>query len=223
MTASLTDQVTAWSTLAAVIAALGIALAPALGRRFRRPTLEVTVGDLEPHRLSIWEGTGHGLAGSSLRVQVRNAGRRTATDVRARLQAAWIRTPNDPTEWGDWGIDPSPLIWSSRVGAATQDTEVTVLPSGLNDLAEFTYWNHRQRRLEMKSAQRPGVRVLDMHVAAEYRFQIVVTCAEADPVVVVAKVVTAAEVRTVELTEGPGPETVRSLGLFSELADWPRS
>jgi hypothetical protein len=161
--ASLTDQITAWVTLAAVVVALGLSIVPILWRRVTRPHLVWTVGENEPYRLSTWEGGR--VEGAELRIQVANKPRRrwprrAAMNVRALLDAVWVMTPQDTKPLGDLHFDVTPLRWASRRNDPSTG-EVTVIPSGSFDYVEFAQWGRQRLRLSVRDARPHDVHALD--------------------------------------------------------------
>jgi hypothetical protein len=85
-----TETLTAYSTLAAVVVALGVALTPAFHRWWSRPRLEVEVGNGLPFARTIASGDTY------LRFQVRNTGRGNAIAVSARVTGWWCKSGQVP-------------------------------------------------------------------------------------------------------------------------------
>jgi hypothetical protein len=218
-----TDEITAWSTFAAVVVALTVALGPGVLSRIRGPRLELTVGTEAPHRIATWT-TGFVNEGSELRLEVRNkAGRMPARNVRVRLQSMWIPIKDDQYEWGDMAIDIVPLQWSSRRfadGRAGLDSDVTDIPGGISDFAEFLYWDRKEGTFEVRDSRRPvdqsGIR---MGKGSSFRCQLVVSADHVKPIVRVVEVSGGETLDQLDFAKPPPAETTRIWSIVNFIQD----
>jgi hypothetical protein len=159
-------QASEWGTLAAVIVALAVATVPPLWRRYwRRPRLDVRIGAVEP-----WSRVTSSAAGPQtwLRIQVVNAGRAEARNVRAVVHA-WYERPDPSAEWVKRDLDPSALHWVSMphewpvVGARSRETAPVVhLPPGLSDFADLIAYTHNANEHKL---------ILDNQIPRGFGFQ----------------------------------------------------
>ncbi len=103
------DFITAWGTLAAVVAALGIAIAPRVVGFWNRPVLALSFSNGGRHRRFAASGvdqtTGLLKAGLYYRLAVTNTGKSTARHVQARLVERVVA--DRPAEF----FDPVNLHW----------------------------------------------------------------------------------------------------------------
>src|ERR1700737_5295044 len=98
MLESTKNEITAWSTFAAVVVALSVALGPGVLLRMKGPRLELRVGTEAPHRIATWT-RGFVDEGSELRLEVRNkSGRMPPRNGRVGLHPRGL-----PLEDGQYG------------------------------------------------------------------------------------------------------------------------
>lgn len=221
--ASVTDQVTAWATLAAVLVALGLSVIPSWWRRYKRPVLELSVGITEPHhRFAMFGGLG-GFEGSELRMAVMNKpGRRQAENVRAQVQRVLISTPNDSKPWSDPDFDITPLVWATRKSEQVplpSEAFVTVIPSGLTDYVEFAFWNGRSRNLSVRDARLSSNRALERYAAGhKFIFRLAVTADGIDPEIRDVCVTLSESINSIEFVQEPHPDEIQQIGLFATFS-----
>jgi hypothetical protein len=224
MLKSTTDEITAWSTFAAVVVALSVALGPRVLSRINGPRLRLTVGIEAPHRIATWT-RGFVDEGSELRLEVRNkSGRMPARNVRVRLQSMWIPIVDGQYEWGDMAIDIVPLQWSSRRfadGRAGLDSDVTDIPGGISDFAEFIYWDRKEGTFEVRDSRRPaddhsGIRI---GKGSSFRCQLVVSADHMKPIVRVVKVAGGEDLDQLEFSEPPPADKTKIWSIVNFIQD----
>jgi hypothetical protein len=217
--ASVTDQVTAWATLAAVLVALGLSILPSWWRRHKRPVFELSVGTTEPHRVASWSGEGR-FEGSELRMAVMNKpGRRQAENVRAQVQRVLIFTPNDPKPWSDPDFGITPLVWATRKSEQLplpSEAFVTVIPSGLTDYVEFAFWTGQSRNLNVRDARLSSNRALERFAAGHmFIFRLAVTADGIEPRIRDVCVALSESIDSIQFTQEPRPDEIQQIGLFA--------
>jgi hypothetical protein len=222
LTGALTDQVSAWATLGAVLVALGVSLFPVGWRWLKRPRLVWTVGRTEPHRITTWS-KGQ-VDGASLRVKVTNEpgrrGTRAAENVRAQLETVWVRAPQEQKQWTKLEFDITSLTWSSRRAELSNLTaqQITVIASGSTDYSEFVHWDSKAHCLIVYGARTDDQLALQGLGPGEFCFRIVLTASGLKPEIAHVKVTTESETVTdVARSEPPGPGEVQSMGPYTPL------
>jgi hypothetical protein len=223
MLKSTTDEITAWSTLAAVVVALSVALGPIVLSRIKGPRLELRVGTEAPHRIAIWT-RGFVDEGSELRLEVRNkSGRMPARNVRVRLQSMWIPIDDGQYEWGDMAIDIVPLQWSSRRfadGRAGLDSDVTDIPGGISDFAEFLYWDRKEGTFEVRDSRRPADQAgTQIGKGSSFRCQLIVSADHMKPIVRVVKVAGGEDLDELEFSEPPPAAKTKIWSIINFIQD----
>ena len=223
MLKSTTDEITAWSTFAAVVVALSVALGPGVLLRMKGPRLELRVGTEAPHRIATWT-RGFVDEGSELRLEVRNkSGRMPARNVRVRLQSMWIPIDDGQYVWGDMAIDIVPLQWSSRRfadGRAGRDSGITDIPGGISDFAEFLYWDRKEGTFEVRDSRRQadqaGTRV---GKGSRFRCQLVVSADHMKPIVRVVEVAGGEDLDQLEFSKPPPADKTKIWSIVNFIQD----
>lgn len=223
MLSTTTDDITAWSTLAAVVVALAVSLGPGILARLRGPQLEMTVGAEAPHRIATWT-KGYVADGSELRLEVRNkTGRMPARSVRVRVQSIWIPISDGQYEWGDTAIDIIPLQWSSRRfadGRAGLDSNVTDIPGGISDFAEFVYWDRKTGNFEVRDSRRSVDDVgFSFGKGSSFRCQLVVSADHMKPIVRVVEVAGGEKLDRVAFSEPPPADKTEIWNIANFIQD----
>lgn len=120
------DTLSALATVAAVLLALTIALAPLLYRWWKRARLEIELGDIEPF-VRDPERKGLHFDQLELRIGVHNKGRGEAREVRLIVER-WLSVQSgSPALLQD--LDPAYLHWVSR-NATSAEAGTTIPPDG---------------------------------------------------------------------------------------------
>jgi hypothetical protein len=217
---SLTDQITAWATLLAVLVALGLGILPAWWRRHKRPVLQLAVGATEPYRIAGWTSDGR-YEGSELRIAVTNkSGLRQAENVRAQILRVLIHTPNDKRPWSDVDFGITPLVWATRKSDQKPipfEAFVTVIPSGLADFVEFAFWDGHSRPLRVRDALRVASnRALERFSQGHrFMFQVAVSADEIRPKIANVCVSLSDSIESVDFVSEPDPELIQKVALFA--------
>ena len=220
LTGALTDQVTAWATLGAVLVALGVSLVPVGWRWLTRPRLVWTIGLHEPHERIIWSNGQ--VEGLSLRLRVTNEpgqlGTRPADNVRAQLETAWVKTPGEAKQWANLEFDITPLTWSSRRADELTAQQVTVIASGSTDYTEFAHWERQRHCLIVYGAREDDQRAMQGFGPGEFRFRIVLTANGVKAKIAHVRVIADQQtVTAVDRSEAPDPKDVHSIGPYTLL------
>jgi hypothetical protein len=224
MLSTTTDDITAWSTLAAVVVALAVSLGPGVRSRLKGPQLEMTVGTEAPHRIATWT-KGFAAEGSELRLEVRNkAGRMPARNVRVRLQSIWMPISDGKYEWGDTAIDIIPLQWSSRRfadGRAGLDSDVTDIPGGISDFSEFAYWDRKTGNFEIRDSRRSAdeAGAISFGKGSSFRCQLIVTADHMKPIVRVVEVAGGEKLDEVAFSESPPADKTKIWSIVNFIQD----
>jgi hypothetical protein len=128
---------TDWTAVASVITAvlaLVIAILPSIVRWWRRPMLEIRVGNEEPHLRTVRNGIS--MSGVRLRIEVHNRGKSDARRVRAQVVRWGSETNRPPPPWIQYDIDPMALRWLNAPPEAGGGAFHTDLAPRMGALAE---------------------------------------------------------------------------------------
>lgn len=198
--------VEAISTIAAVVAALGIALSPPILRFLRRPRLTGLVSSREPHTVAIASKTEINIAETVfVRVEIRNAGARTARNAWATVGRRWrVDLPPDP-EWQGppipddhdpaWKLvdsEPMALHWSSLPPVESRGTASRVdIARGHSEFAEVAVLQPRLNRLEVAVDDRRACRTdfVEHQAVARHRWEVIFGADDVEPRVAVVEFV----------------------------------
>jgi hypothetical protein len=225
MSATTTEDITAWSTLAAVLVALGLSIVPRIWSYFRRPQLELIIGKEAPHRIAKWTKN-FTAEGAEIRLQVRNkVGRTTATNVRIRLQSIWFPISDGKYNWADAAIDLVPLQWSSRRfadGRAGLDSDISEIPGGISDFAEFVYWDRESGNFEVRDSRRAvgDTGSIKFGKGSTFRCQLVISADRMTPLMIVAQVTGGEKtVEEVSVSKPPPADETRTWSIPNFIQD----
>lgn len=176
-------KLAAIGTLSASVIALLIATVPPLWRRFRlRPRFEVRIGERAP-----WARPAIAMGEPFiwLRMEVTNAGRTEAENVRAYIRA-WYERPDRQADWMKRDLDPTALHWVSMpykvergpAGPVTRDTPPVVsLPPKLGDFVDLLRYStlRRAHELVVDDARPRGIGFEPMASTGEFVVTVTVT------------------------------------------------
>jgi len=182
----------AWSAIGTFTAsgvALFIAAAlPALRGSYRKPVIDIALGDTKPFEPFVRPT--NALRGATLRCAIMNVGRSTAHDVQVKLSRCAYRerdTTGPVGEWTERDVDPVALHWSSMPSAEPRNGTPPVLDI-VPDGREFIDLIHNHRD------GKPRLMVDDLRVVgdrgwhelpyrmADFAIEITVTADDADTV-----------------------------------------
>ena len=228
-------------TIAAVVVALGIALSPPIARSLRRPRLTAAVSSREPHMVAVASKTEMNIAEMVfLRVEIRNAGRRTARGAWATVVRRWrVDLPPD-LEWQGpplpddydpkWKLvdsEPMALHWSSLAPAEERATASRVdIARGHSEYAELALLQTRLNRLEIAVDDRRACRtdVVEHQAIARHRWEVIFGADEVEPRVVVVEFVIDGKnfiTDAIFATAPPAADDVRLLHLLRSVDSTP--
>jgi hypothetical protein len=187
--ANITDALTAWSTLGAVIVALCIATAPALWRWSKRTRIEIAVGSDRVHLLY---DPPNAPDKQIVRASVRNASGRAAQRARAQITALQFYGKGivyaDGQTWEQLIDVPIWLKWASRDHSHGPDAEEVDLARGMTDylnLSMLTLMEDRdgQYHFLIGKGYRPKRPSLleKMRKVGEYEIEVTVFCDDVEP------------------------------------------
>ncbi len=230
------------STSAAVVIALGIALAPTVRQWWRRPRLEVFVGDTEPHCIAV-KGAGLSLKMVDevvLRIEARNVGRSTADGCWAKINRRWrYDLPLNPDDWADsevkpyrfegWQLveqDPVALRWSSLPFAVDRGPSGphVQIARGASEFAELAVLATTSRKLRVSvDDERAGRNRNEASDAiGTHRWEVVIGSDRVDPIAKVIEFVVDGKNFISDVTVADAPSKAEDHRLLTLLRAIPK-
>jgi hypothetical protein len=185
VTGTITDGITAWSTLGAVLVALFSPAALVYLRYRRRPRLRVVFGHVEP--LMSIEPSPADPKWVAVRAEIRNEGRTEAKRVRVQTRHCWLNSDvpiAGAPPWRDLVLLPLPLRWESRPSTETgRAAEEVDIARGMNDFVLVTRTEYGgDSPHHLASVDGVGKQLQPMYDVGEYRIELTVAAENARPV-----------------------------------------
>jgi hypothetical protein len=210
------DVLSTFATLAATLLALYLAASRPIIARWKRPKLEIRLGETEPHVRSILESHPLQLDGAFLRLEVANVGRSDALLVRMVATRWWEHAGHGSREWISNDLDPLTLHWA---GPRTPLRNEIKLAPGMSDFIDLLVYEPPELLIPVENGElaERGFTLRASEPFAEQRFQVTALAENAPSCtrVVALKLDVQELFHRIRFTTAPDPAEVQPFSLLA--------